>query len=88
LAVDDLDWDWLESAAATADHDDNLAQWAEAAHNKALARSIWVENGATLDQEYYDRAVPLVTQQLGLSGLRVARYLNDVFGSTQCSYGK
>ena len=74
--------------AATVEHYDNLVQWAEAAHNKALAGSIWVENGATLDQEHYDRAMPLVTQQLGLSGLRLARYLNDVFGSTQCSYGK
>ena len=53
--VDDLVWDWLKSAAATADHDDDPVKWTEAAHNEALARNMWVENGATLDQAYYDR---------------------------------
>lgn len=28
------------------------------------------------------------TQQLGLGGVRLARYLNDAFGSAQCPYAK
>ena len=86
--MDDLENDWLKSATATADQEDDPVKWTEAAHNEILARNIWVQDGATLDQAYYDRAVPLVTQQVGLAGLRLARYLNDVFGSTQCPYAK
>lgn len=84
--VDDLENGWLKSSDAAADHEDDPVKWAEAAHNEALARNIWVEDGAILDQAYYDRAVPVVTRQLGLAGLRLARYLNDVLGSTQCPY--
>jgi hypothetical protein len=86
--VDDLEKDWLKSASAIADQEDDPVKWTEAAHNEALAHNIWVQDGATLDQAYYDRAVPLVTQQLGLAGLRLARYLSDVFTSTQCPYAK
>src|SRR5262249_30979123 len=86
--VDDLEKDWLKSEPATTDHEDDPVKWTEAAHSEALARNIWVDDDATLDQAYYDRAVPLVTQQLGFAGLRLARYLNDVFASTQCPYVK
>lgn len=43
-----------------------------------------VDASATLDRPYYDRVTPLITQQLGFAGLRLARYLNDVFSSSQC----
>jgi hypothetical protein len=86
--VDDLEKGWLLSEAATGDHEDDPVKWAEAAHDEALAGNIWLDDGATLDQAYYDRATPFVTQQLGLAGLRLARYLNDVFSSTKCPYLK
>jgi hypothetical protein len=86
--VDDLEKGWLKGDVANKDHEDDPVKWAEAAHDEALTRNIWVENGATLDQAYYDHATYLVTQQLGLAGLRLARYLNDALGSTQCPYAK
>jgi S1/P1 Nuclease len=86
--VDDLENGWLRTQAATSDQEDDPVKWAEAAHNEAITRNIWVDDGEALDQAYYDRATPLVTQQLGLASLRLARYLNDVFASTQCPYAK
>jgi len=72
--VDDLAKGWLKSDdAAAADHEADPVKWTEAAHYEALARNIWVDNGATLDQAYHDRAVPLVIQQLDLARLRLAR---------------
>lgn len=83
--VDNLEAGWLTSDVAKNDTKDDPVIWAEDAHNEAISRNIWVD-GDTLDQAYYDRATPLVTQQLGFAGLRLARYLNDVFSSSQCPY--
>jgi S1/P1 Nuclease len=84
--VDDLETGWLMSDTAKNDSKDDPVAWAEDAHNEAISRNIWVDNNTTLDQTYYDRVTPLVTQQLGFAGLRSARYLNDVFSSSQCPY--
>ena len=84
--VDDLEAGWLTTDAAKRDQKDDPVAWAEDAHNEAITQNIWVDNNATLDQAYYDRVTPLVTQQLGFAGLRLARNLNDVFSSAQCPY--
>jgi hypothetical protein len=82
--VDDLEGGWLQSSAAKQDRDDNIVDWAVNTHNEARTRNVWMSDNATLDQAYYDKSVPFVQQQLGLAGLRLARYLNSVFSSTQC----
>jgi hypothetical protein len=84
--VDDLGNGWLTTDIAKNDNKDDPVQWAEDAHNAATTFNVWVDNNATLDQAYYDRVTPLVSQQLGFAGLRLARYLNDVFSSSQCPY--
>jgi len=56
--------------------------WAIETH--AIAKDFWVADGATLDQFYYKRARNIVDQQLGRAGLRLARYLNDVYSSPVC----
>jgi S1/P1 Nuclease len=84
--VDDLESDWLTTDAAKNDGKDDPVTWAEDAHNAANTFNVWVDAGATLDQPYYDRVTPLISQQLGFAGLRLARYLNDVFSSSQCPY--
>src|SRR5262249_44952340 len=84
--VDDLESGWLTTDAAKYDREDDPVRWAENAHNEAINRMIWVDDGATLDQAYYDRVTPLVTHQLVLGGLHLARYLNDVLSSNQCPY--
>jgi hypothetical protein len=82
--VDDLEAGWLKSDTARNDRENNPVKWAEDAHNEAIKRKIWVDNDAALNQAYYDNATPLITQQLGLAGLRLARYLDDVFSSKRC----
>jgi hypothetical protein len=84
--VDNLEVGWLTADTAKNDSEDDPVRWAEDVHNEAIKRNIWVDDQTMLDQAYYDRAAPLVTQQLGLAGLRLARYLNDVFSSSQCPY--
>jgi hypothetical protein len=84
--VDDLDAGFLTTDTAKNDRKDDPVAWAEDAHNEGIARNVWVDNNATLDQAYYDRVTPLVSQQLGFAGLRLARYLNDAFSSSQCPY--
>jgi hypothetical protein len=84
--VDDLESGWLTTDAAKNDSKDDAVTWAEDAHNAANTFNVWVDAGAMLDQPYYDRVTPLITQQLGFAGLRLARYLNDVFSSSQCPY--
>ena len=56
--------------------------WANEAH--AIAKDVWVADGATLDNFYYKKAKKKLDVQLGRAGLRLARYLNDVYGSTAC----
>lgn len=82
--VDNLEGGWLQSSMAKQESDDNIVDWAVNTHNEARTRNVWVNDKAILDQAYYDNATPLVQQQLGLAGLRLARYLNNVFGSTLC----
>jgi hypothetical protein len=84
--VDDLEAGWLTTAPAKSDREDDPVKWAEDAHNEAIKNNIWVDDPGILDQAYYDRSSALVTQQLGLAGLRLARYLNDSFSSSQCPY--
>jgi hypothetical protein len=84
--VDDLESGWLTTDAAKNDSKDDPVTWAEDAHNAANTFNVWVDAGATLDQPYYDRVTPLISQQLGFAGLRLARYLNDAFSSSQCPY--
>jgi S1/P1 Nuclease len=84
--VDDLENGWLKTDMATNDREDDPVKWAENVHVAARDSNLWVDDNTALDQAYYDRATPLITQQFGLAGLRLARYLNDVFSSSQCPY--
>jgi hypothetical protein len=37
-----------------------------------------------LDEDYLNKAKPIIDRQLGVAGLRLARFLNEAYGSTQC----
>jgi hypothetical protein len=37
-----------------------------------------------LDDAYYRKVSPIVARQLGLAGLRLAKFLNDAYASDQC----
>jgi hypothetical protein len=61
---------------------ENVIAWAESSHT--IARNVAYSKPAqpgvtTLDQAYFDAAVPKVQQQLRLGGVRLARILNEIF---------
>jgi hypothetical protein len=58
--------------------------WALESH--ALGQQVWrmTPAGAKLDEAYLDWAEPIVMRQLGLAGLRLARFLNEAYASDEC----
>lgn len=53
-------------------------QWASDSHR--LAGAAWVQDGANLDEQYYQREIKVVDRQMALAGLRLAKLLNDTTG--------
>lgn len=45
-----------------------------------LARQVWVNDGGTVDQAYYQANIGIVDERLALAGLRLAAVLNDALG--------
>jgi hypothetical protein len=45
-----------------------------------LAKRVWVNDGGTIDQPYYQANISIVDEQLALAGLRLAALLNDALG--------
>ena len=45
-----------------------------------LAKAAWVQDGANLDEGYYQREIKVVDRQMALAGLRLATLLNDTIG--------
>jgi len=78
--VDRLEGGWLGSAEAKQAGIDGGAPeaWAEEAHK--LASTVWNLRPAdnVLDDRYYRDVLPILDRQLGVAGLRLARFLNDV----------
>jgi nuclease S1 len=91
--IDRLDDGWLKTSEAKAedpatDHvkiDENtFIKWAEATH--AAARTVWYARPAddVLGDQYLKDVLPILDRQLGLAGLRLARFLNQAFASSAC----
>jgi hypothetical protein len=80
--VEGLEKGWLATADVAKEQQGTPLDWANEAH--AIAKDVWVADGATLDNFYYKKAKKKLDVQLGRAGLRLARYLNDVYGSTAC----
>jgi hypothetical protein len=45
-----------------------------------LAQAAWVQDGASLDESYYQREIKVVDTQMALAGLRLANLLNETIG--------
>jgi hypothetical protein len=77
---------WLTSAEAHAPGVDGGTpeQWANEAHK--IAQAVWagLPDNSMLDDVYYKKALPVLDRQLGVAGLRLARFLNDAYASNQC----
>jgi len=84
--VDRLEAGWLRSKEAAQPGIDGGTplDWALGTHR--AAQMIWALTPAdkVLDDDYYRTMLPTLDRQLGVAGLRLARFLNDAYGSTQC----
>jgi nuclease S1 len=89
--VDRLEDGWLKSAeakqeaaeTAPVDHA-TIVEWAEETHKDAIA--VWNLRPAdnVLTDDYLNKVVPVLDHQLGIAGLRLARFLNRAYASEQC----
>jgi hypothetical protein len=84
--VDRLEAGWLKSAEAAQPGIDGGTplDWALETHR--AAQQVWALTPAdrVLDDDYYRKILPFLDRQLGVAGLRLARFLNDAYGSKQC----
>jgi len=82
LSVAERDYATLKSPTIKPGIPENVVAWAESSHTVArnVAYSKPEQAGVTtLDQAYFDAAVPEVQTQLRLGGVRLARILNEIF---------
>jgi hypothetical protein len=45
-----------------------------------IAKQVWVDEGASIDEQYYQRTIPIVTGRLEIAALRLAATLNRALG--------
>jgi hypothetical protein len=85
--VDRLENGWLLSGEAmTAGIDGGTPRsWAEETHR--IGQAVWAAkaDNNVLDDRYYQAALPFLDRQLGIAGLRLARFLNEAYGSDICA---
>jgi len=84
--VNRLEDGWLKSAeAARPDIDAGTpVDWANETHG--VARTVWHARPTddVLDDRYYREVLPMLDRQLGVAGLRLARFINEAFASDYC----
>ena len=89
--VDRLEDGWLKSADAKPEQDASapidhaaIVKWAEETHK--AAEKVWNLKPANnvLDDNYLNTVAPVLDRQLGLAGLRLARFLNQAYASQSC----
>lgn len=79
--VDRLEAGWLAGTEARGAEGGTPADWASASHEAARAAWNKVPPNRVLDDAYYAFAVPVVDRQLGVAGLRLARFLNQAYAA-------
>lgn len=72
-----LESDWIPSHGSAVS-DLNVIDWVLEAHHLAQTEVADVPASGVLDQEYYDHAVPVLDEQLGRAGLRLAALLQKL----------
>jgi hypothetical protein len=83
----DRDAGWMNSAAARQPDPAGDASIAWINDTHSVAQKVWTQllpANRVIDQPYYDAAVPILDRQLGIGGLRLARYLDAVFARKAC----
>lgn len=89
--VERLEIGWLKSAEARKIGTDGgqPADWVVETHR--YAQQVWhllppsdSDKPRLMDDGYFNQILPVMDHQLGVAGLRLARYLNEVFRSPKC----
>jgi hypothetical protein len=84
--VDRLEAGWLKSKETAEPGIDagTPLDWALETHR--AAQQVWALTPAdkVWDDDYYRKVLPILDRQLGVAGLRLARFLNEAYGSAQC----
>lgn len=77
---------WLSSDEAKTPGIDGgtPTEWVDQTHAVAREASKLTPANFVLDEAYLNKARPIVERQLGLAGLRLARFLNEAYASDQC----
>lgn len=85
---------WLDSQDEKALGQGTTTEWAQEAHKQAHDHSYvsvpgpeLVANNANLGSDYFDANEPVVDQQLANAGVRLAKFLNDMFATTPAHGG-
>lgn len=82
--VSRLEGGWLASDEARGAAAGTLRDWAVETHG--VARAIWALTPADrlINEDYYSKVLPALDRQLGRAGVRLARFLDDAFSSSEC----
>lgn len=77
---------WLHSAEAKRENIDGGTprDWAIETHKAAQAAWNALPENYVLDDNYFNKALPILDRQLGVAGLRLARFLDEAYASTEC----
>jgi hypothetical protein len=61
-----------------------VVDWALQTH--AAGQTVWklLPEDRVLGDDYFQKALPVLDRQLGLAGLRLARFLNEAFSPGAC----
>ena len=71
--------------AAPGDSVGPVAAWAEETHKQAQLAWNALPSTHLVDDGYYQTVLPILDTQLAVAGLRLARFLNEAYGSTGCA---
>lgn len=84
--VDRIEAGWLASDEAKMPGIDGgtPVDWLIETHKLARDAFGRVPANRVLDESYYDAELPVIDRQLGLAGLRLARFLNEAYASDEC----
>lgn len=84
--VDRVESGWLASDAAKAPGIDGGTPTDWVNQTFLVAKEVWAMTPANfvIDQAYYEKTIPIVERQLGLAGIRLARFLNEAYSSEAC----
>jgi hypothetical protein len=84
--VDRLESGWLTTAEARRRQTagGTPADWAAETHK--AAQTVWKElpDDHVIGDDYFQKVLPVIDRQLGLAGLRLARFLNEAYASRAC----